>query len=58
MTRSNKTMKENHQNPSGYGHSAPDTASLLLEVVLTTPASSLLVPTWNGRVSRREVVLK
>jgi len=26
-------MRENRRNPSGYGHSAPDTASLLLEVV-------------------------
>ncbi|MBI5913691.1 hypothetical protein HY839_04615 [Candidatus Azambacteria bacterium] len=33
MTRSNKVMNENRQNPKGYGHSAPDTASLLLEVV-------------------------
>jgi len=42
-------MRENRRNPSGYGHSAPDTASLLLEVVSTTPASSLLVPTRNGQ---------
>jgi len=49
MTRSNKAMRENRRNPSGYGHSAPDTASLLLEVVSTTPASSLLVPTRNGQ---------
>ncbi|MEK7493892.1 MAG: hypothetical protein AAB630_01910 [Patescibacteria group bacterium] len=33
MTRSNEVMNENRQNPSGYGHAAPDTASLLLEVV-------------------------
>ncbi|MBI5913037.1 hypothetical protein HY839_01185 [Candidatus Azambacteria bacterium] len=32
MTRSNKAMNENRQNPSGYGHAVPDTASLLLEV--------------------------
>ena len=49
MTRSNKAMRENRRNLSGYGHSAPDTASLLLEVVSTTPASSLLVPTRNGQ---------
>lgn len=33
MTRSNEVMNENRQNPKGYGHAAPDTASLLLEVV-------------------------
>ena len=49
MTRSNKAMRENRRNPSGYGHSAPDTASLLLEVASTTPASSLLVPTRTGQ---------
>ena len=42
-------MRENRHNPSGYGHSAPDTASLLLEVASTTPASSLLVPTRTGQ---------
>ena len=42
-------MRENRRNPSGYGHSAPDTASLLLEVASTTPASSLLVPTRTGQ---------
>ena len=38
MTMSNKAMRENRRNPSGYGHSAPDTASLLLEVASTTPS--------------------
>jgi len=42
----------------GYGHAAPDTASLLLEVVNTTPASLLLVPAQHGRVSRLERVSK
>ncbi|MBI5913210.1 hypothetical protein HY839_02080 [Candidatus Azambacteria bacterium] len=58
MTRSNEAMNENRQNPSGYGHAVPDTASLLLEVVKTTPSSSLLVPTQHGHVSRQERVLK
>ena len=58
MTRSNKAMKENRQNPSGCGHSAPDTVSLLLNVEQTTFSSSLLVPTRNGHASRLEGVLK
>ncbi len=39
-------MEENSTNPKGYGHSASDTLS------------SLLVPTQNEHVSRREEVLK
>jgi hypothetical protein len=32
MTRSNEAMAKNRRNPEGYGHSAPDTSSLLLDV--------------------------
>ena len=43
-TRSNEAMEENRQNPSGCGHSAPDTASLLLDVAKATPSSSAPCP--------------
>ncbi|MEK7487837.1 MAG: hypothetical protein AAB598_00765 [Patescibacteria group bacterium] len=57
MTRSNEAREENRQNPKGYDHAVPDTASLLLEVV-----KLLLCRRFSSRhsmvVSRLERVLK
>ena len=59
MEGKKKAKEKKSPEPEGMRvHSAPDTASLLLDVAKATPASSLLVPMRNGHASRLELLLR